>query len=188
MAMMAVNLLGRKQRFWGKRRRMVRLVQLSSGAVLLVYLVFSFIIFAYSYYLRVQAEERTARIKKYEVTINQFASVEQEYVLLKEKLSLLAKLFKGRQSQHQILRQIYDLAPEGVTVRSVDFGRTEKSTEVNVAGSADSVYELVALFNVLADKGVDLGFKQIRFDRLTRNVDSSYVFSLIISTKLLEAG
>lgn len=113
--------------------------------------------------------------------ISDLRKTELLQVLLKQRLSSLAKVvFKKEPTYSQILLYFEEISPEGLFLDN--FKLTDKG-EVNVSGTASNVIVLSDFLKDLVNEQLaEAYFSEITLSSLSRSEDGDYKFSLLLET------
>lgn len=151
----------------------------------IVFLVFYCLVvgatFSFWLALSQSSEQIKQKISLNKQRISSLKKTESLQVLLKQRLTLLAKVvFEEKPSYSQILVYFEEISPDGLILDS--FKLTNKG-EVDVAGSASNV---VVLSNFLEDlvikESKEANFSEITLSSLSRGPDGDYKFGLRLKT------
>jgi Tfp pilus assembly protein PilN len=179
-----VNFLAGKQAEYRQRERRLFIIQASSLALLVVYVVALGGLFAYSFYLSRQRVNLENQVKNAMADVEDLSPVEAKYVFVKTKAEALGPILASQQKNQALVEAIFTLIPDGVSVSGLQVNEAGNITFSGEAKTFAALERFLAnLERAQLTPTVRVVFAEIGGVSLQSN--GGYSFSVVLT---LEAG
>ena len=181
MKAVSVNLLPRKQRWYIRRQRLARWIQMASMGLAGVYAVLLLVLFSWRLIMSGQLKTVEGRIDQAKGEIEALAQVESQQVLVKSKAARLVQLKQGQANLASFLGQLLDLFPAEVELTDVTI---KSAKEVELTGKTFNPIVLSEVLDKLQDAESLSGFlSQVSLNSVTKSSVGEYSFTVAVVPK-----
>ena len=170
-----IDFLSSRRKGGLKQAKIARLVNTASIVVLISYCLATAGAFSYWLYLQRQNQTVESEINLQKQKISQLQEIESWQLLLKQRLSLIDKLFSRPKIDHRRVFDFLDqIIPAGVRVTDIELAEAD---EINVVGIADNAVILSVFLEELTSQDVSTGpFSEVTLFSTSRSIEGFYDF------------
>ena len=182
-----LNFLASKQAEYRQRARRLFLIQTSSLALLVIYVVALGGLFAYSFYLSRERASLESQVKSVMAEVEQLSSVEAKYVFIKTKAEALGPVLASQQKNQELVEAIFTLIPEGVSVSGL---QVNEAGNITFSGEAKT-FAALSRFLANLEQGRLTPTVRVAYAKIggvSLQSDGGYSFSIVLTLVSSEAG